>query len=163
MGKIVAIVLGVFVAASIAYVVYGELETTAPQRETQQPEQSPPDEPNKDAVRGPVVTAYYFHRTQRCTTCLGIESGAKHVIEEQFAGQIADQTLVWQLCNLDEPVNEHFVEDFSLSFSSLVLVEEQGGKTVRWKNLDKVWDVAHAPEELERYVVEETRRFIEGS
>ena len=85
------------------------------------------------------VLVRYFHGDIRCETCLQFEDWAK-TATEKFPKELADGRLQWQLTNFDQPENKHYIKDYSLADKSLVLVREEDGKTVRWKNVEEFWD-----------------------
>lgn len=85
------------------------------------------------------VLARYFHGDIRCKTCLQFEDWAK-TATEKFPKELADGRLQWQLINFDQPENKHYIKDYGLADKSLVLVREEDGKTVRWKNVEEFWD-----------------------
>ena len=106
------------------------------------------------------VVAYYFHGDFRCRTCLAIESQAHETITAAFADELASGRLTWRALNIEQPENEHFVEDFQLVTRSLVLVAYRDGAVARWKNLDKVWQLVRDEELFSQYVRESTRAFL---
>ena len=61
-------------------------------------------------------TAYYFHPTPRCQSCLNLESFTKELIETKFS----KTPVVFKSINIDEEENEHYKQDFGLEFSSLI-------------------------------------------
>jgi hypothetical protein len=85
------------------------------------------------------VLVRYFHGDVRCQTCLTFENWAKTAVEG-FPAELAEGRLQWQPINFDSPENQHYVKDYSLADKSLVLVREEDGKTVRWKNVEEFWD-----------------------
>ncbi len=105
------------------------------------------------------VIAYYFHGTIRCETCLNIEKRAREVIERQVESY--QKRLVFQPVNYDKPENAHFKTDYNLPCPSLVLVRQKGGKGQDWKLLGKTWDFVQIPPQLDQYIEEETRKFLE--
>ena len=107
------------------------------------------------------VVAYYFHGDFRCRTCLAIESQAHETITADFADELASGRLTWRALNIEQPGNEHFVEDFKLVTRSLVLVAYRDGAVARWKNLDKVWQLVRDEELFSQYVRESTRAFLD--
>ena len=110
-----------------------------------------------------VVVAYYFHGTSRCSTCLRIEQYAREALEAGFPEEIESGTLDWYAVNVEEPQNEHFVEDYELTMRSLVLVQMEGGERTRWKNLERVWGLVADREAFMAYVQQETRSYLGGS
>jgi hypothetical protein len=81
-------------------------------------------------------SAVYFHAPHRCPTCRKIESFAHEALTPDFeAGK-----LEWQTADYTSAVDASLVEQFKVFTSTVVLVEVQDGKVVRWKNLEEVWD-----------------------
>jgi hypothetical protein len=94
--------------------------------------------PSQSQAQGRVMVTY-FHSDVRCTTCLAFEDWSKTAVDG-FAKELADGTLQWQVINFDQDVNQHFIKDYDLAEKSLVLVKEEDGKPVRWKNVEEFWD-----------------------
>ena len=63
------------------------------------------------------------------------------------------------MVNTDEDGNRHFVKDFNLETKSVVLVAMQGDRQLRWKNLDKIWDLVHTKDEFKKYISKEVSVF----
>lgn len=108
------------------------------------------------------VTAYYFHRTVRCHSCLTIEEWSKQVIEDQFRAELAAGVLEYRAVNIDQPENQHFEKDYSLTAQSLVLVRAEDGGQREWKNLEKVWELLDDYGGFGEYVKREVSRFVYG-
>ena len=85
------------------------------------------------------VIVRYFHSDIRCTTCLAFEDWSKTAVEG-FPKELANGTLKWEVINFDMPENQHYLKDYDLAEKSLVLVKQENGKTVRWKNIEEFWD-----------------------
>jgi hypothetical protein len=121
--------------------------------------QDPPGADAKAPSTG--VVAYYFHGDFRCRTCLAIERQAHETITADFADELASGRLTWRALNVEQPGNEHFVEDFKLVTRSLVLVSYRDGRVQRFQNLDKVWQLVRDEELFSQYVRESTRAFLD--
>jgi hypothetical protein len=106
------------------------------------------------------VVAYYFHGKLRCKTCVGMEGMTADVLKTDFPAQLKDRTIDWRVVNYDDEANEHFIEDFQLVGPSLVLVELAGGRQVRYRNLDKIWQLAHQEDEFKQYVRVQITAFL---
>jgi hypothetical protein len=110
------------------------------------------------------VVAYYFHGNTRCVTCRTIESYAKDAIESGFPKALKKGQLEFKVVNVEEPQNEHFVQDYQLSASSVVLARFERGEQRDWKNLQLVWDLVRDHDAFVIYVQEEAKSFLgEGS
>jgi hypothetical protein len=110
------------------------------------------------------VVAYYFHGNTRCVTCRTIETYAKEAIESGFPKALKKGQLEFKVVNVEEPQNEHFVQDYQLSTRSVVLARFERGKQRDWKNLQLVWDLVRDHDAFVIYVQEEAKSFLgEGS
>jgi hypothetical protein len=106
------------------------------------------------------VVAYYFHGNYRCATCLKLEEYSRVAIEEGFPRELSEGILSFEVVNVDEPQNRHFISDYALVTKSLVLVQMAGDEQVRFKNLDFVWKFLGSRDEFKAYVQDEVRGFL---
>jgi hypothetical protein len=152
--KIVTLLLLALVAASAVYFVVDGVRGRAASRAD-----SASNDDTAPAAADRVI-AYYFHGSQRCKTCLTIEAYAAEAIRTGFADALSDGTLEWKVVNIEEPANEHFVEDYQISTRTVVLVEMKDGKQVRWSTLDRVWDLVDDQPAFMTYIQEETKGYL---
>ena len=110
--------------------------------------------------RGSKVIVYYLHTTARCPSCLKIEAYTAAEVTGPLAEPLSAGRLEWKVLNVEEPKNEHFVEDYQLYTKSVVVSEIRDGKEVRWKRLDKVWDYLDDQQAFMKYVDEEVRGYL---
>jgi len=151
--NIVALILALFVAAALGFVAgkrFGRAEAPSPSAESAQP----------SAER--TMTAYYFHGGTRCMTCYRLETYAEEAIQEHFPEQLSSGRLVWKPVDTDVPENKHFVEEFELYTKHVVLVERKGGEQVRWKDLEKIWDLVGDEAAYQDYIRDEVKAFMGG-
>lgn len=151
---ILTILLGGFVLVSLGVLV---AKSSGPAIEAPPAAKPGAAQTEKDHVR---VT--YFHGTARCPTCIKLERYAHDALTSAFAAELAQGTLEWQVVNTDEAANRHYIDDYQLYTKSLIVAEVKGGKTVRWKNLEKIWDLVGNPAEYSLYVSDEVRAYLRG-
>ncbi|MBF0105646.1 MAG: hypothetical protein HQM16_10010 [Deltaproteobacteria bacterium] len=109
------------------------------------------------------VVAYYFHGARRCKTCRTIEAYTKEALDLVFLDAITKGQLLWSVINIDLPGNEHFIHDYQLSSSSVILVRFEKGQPREWKNLNRVWQMVHGDKkEFANYIQSETRAYLEN-
>ncbi|MGQ9569505.1 MAG: nitrophenyl compound nitroreductase subunit ArsF family protein [Thermodesulfovibrionales bacterium] len=108
------------------------------------------------------VIAYYFHGTHRCTTCLTIERYSREAIERYFSKELNDGRLEFRTLNVEEPENQHYIQDYQLYTRSLVLALYKDNKQVVWENLPDIWFYVRDREKFYQYVKDETERFLKG-
>jgi len=101
-------------------------------------------------------TAYYFHPTARCESCLNLEAFTKEIIETKYS----KDGFTFQSVNTDSKENEHYRKDYDLKFSSLIIVKHEGVKQVKWTNLDSVWSYTGNKDKFFKYTENEIQNFI---
>jgi hypothetical protein len=107
------------------------------------------------------VVLYYFHGERRCNTCRKIESYAQRAVETKFADELEAGTLQWKVLNTDDQANEHFVKDFALVSSSLVVVEMDGGNAVRHDVLQDAWTLVRDEPRFTEYIQKSVDEYLE--
>lgn len=125
-----------FVFGSVAYMIV---------RESRTPEISHPATLMPTETKALIV--YYFHGNQRCFTCKKIEELAQKAISEKYAEALSDGRVIFKSVNLEESVNEHYINDFQLTTRSMVM--QKNGK---YEKLDAVWTLVHEPEKFTAYI-----------
>ena len=118
---------------------------------------------SQPSVSDRTVVAYYFHGNFRCQTCRKIEAFSREAVESGFPEDLKAGRLEWRVINVEEPGNEHFIQDYQLFSKSLVLVAKEGSKQTRWKNLQKVWTLVGDKEAFIQYVQDEIRAYLGGA
>ena len=161
--KIITGALLAFILASVGYLVFKEQRAASGDVPTGAGDAESVEAGGDDQASARKLVVYYFHTTKRCNTCRAIERQAKEAIETGFSEALMAGRLEWREVNLDEPGQGHFVTDFQVTGSSLVLADTVGGKVSRFKVLQKVWNLVANPAEFATYVQGETTSWLEGS
>lgn len=89
-------------------------------------------------ARQAALVTYYFHGTARCPICLKMEQYAREAIQEAFAAERTAGLIEWRAVNYDEHENEHYLRDFGLTASALVVVGGSSTTSPNWRVLDHV-------------------------
>jgi len=108
-----------------------------------------------------VVRVYYFHGNARCVSCRKIEALSGEAVRAAFPGEMKQGKVEWLAVNIEEPSNKHFIQDYRLYTKSLVVVDLVDGNQVRWKNLERVWELLRDDEAFRQYVQGEVRSYLE--
>ncbi len=98
------------------------------------------------------LIVYYFHRKVRCPTCRKIEDLTNQTIQSDFSDLLKDRLIEWHVVNMEEPQNQHFIDEYQLYTPSVILVEMEKGKPIRWSNLTQVWDYVEISESFSEYI-----------
>lgn len=130
---------------------------------TEEPERSEAETPDEEEAPDEtpcVVDAIYFHSTNRCWTCLKIESEAKAIAEAEFAEELAAGKLRWLAINMEE--ERAYISQYDLVMPTLVLVCRVGDEAPEWIALDDTWALIRSETRFSMYVVDGLRAFLEG-
>ena len=156
--NVLTVALLAFVGASVICFVVSQRGTRHAGTAAAPPSPARPDEPGR--TLGPRLMAYYFHTNVRCPTCLRIEAYAKEAVETGFPDDLKSGRIVFRPVNVDEPANEHFIEDFKLVSKTVVVARLKDGKVADWRNLDKVWLLVQDKEAFFKYIQSNIRDLL---
>ncbi len=106
------------------------------------------------------ITVYYFHGNMRCVTCNKFEKYSREVVETNFKDEIASGKLEFQVINVEDTGNEHYLDDYKLYTKSLVISLVKDGKEIKSKNLEKIWECVINKEQFFKYVTDEVKDFL---
>jgi hypothetical protein len=115
-----------------------------------------------DDTLSPKIIAYYFHGTRRCASCMKIEAYSQEAVQAGFAEDLKSGKMEWHVINTDESPNAHYEKDYQLYTKSLILSRVENGKEIKWKNLEKVWELLGDKEAFIKYVQDEVRLMAQG-
>lgn len=116
--------------------------------------------PQGEPEPGVTITVYYFHRTERCPTCLAIEALVEQAVQSTFEAELAGGLVEHKVINFETKGNEHFEEDYDLTAQALVLVKNRSGSQVSWKNLPAIWELVDDPIAFSQYVEREVKTLL---
>lgn len=172
---ILTVVVLSFVVASVAYLIVGEVRSKV----------VPPGAETKGEVNGansavvgvdeprtqseplvkpvdPVVIAYYFHGTMRCPTCLKMEEYSRSAIEEAYPSELREGRIRWPAVDYDQRDNEHFVKEYELVASAIVVRRDGTNEQGAWRKLERAWDLVGDEGAFKRYVADEVATMLKG-
>ncbi len=152
--RVLTVIAMMLAVAFIAGSVYSQDKAETPSATDSTNVQQP-------ATDGAKLVVYYVHGTRRCPTCKRLEAYTQEAVETGFAKELEAGTIEWQTVNTDEEGNGHFMQDYQLYTKSVILSEVQDGKELRWKNLDKIWELVRGDKEAYvKYIQDEVTAFI---
>jgi hypothetical protein len=112
-----------------------------------------------EVANASAVTVTYFTTRARCVSCRKIEAMTKDTLTELFASELAAGTLRYETISIDAPGNEHYIQDYQLSFKTVVVAN---GKNDSWQKLDEVWQLMGDAEKFKAFVAAAIRKQLEG-
>jgi hypothetical protein len=99
--------------------------------------------------------AVLFRGSSFCPTC--------DIMEEQtnrlMAGDSSARDYTFKVVNFELPGNEHYLFDYDLYTTTIVLIEQRGDLSVRWKNLQDSWEKAEKTNDFGAYLAAEMDNF----
>ncbi len=93
-----------------------------------------PKAPPKDRV-----VAIYFHRTQRCPTCLKMGSYSEEAIGSGFATQLKGGTVEFHYIDFQNKNNAAFTKAYGITGPALIVAKVVDNKVTEFKNLKDIW------------------------
>ncbi len=96
------------------------------------------------------VVAMYFHRTQRCPTCLKMGSYSEEAVNEGFAKEVKQGEVEFHYIDFQDQKNAALTKGYGISSPALVVAKVKGNKVAEFKNLKEIWmKVDEKPDFLE--------------
>ena len=83
------------------------------------------------AKTNPRVEVYYFHPTERCPIDQSIEDNTRRLMQSDFAKNIKDGSIKFQVLNTDDKANAKLVAKFKMNVQALFLVKKENGKEIQ--------------------------------
>lgn len=74
------------------------------------------------------IEVLYFHGKQRCATCMAIEQRTRETLDEQFADELKNGSLVFRVIDISQPENEALADKYEVTWSSLYLCQWKAGR-----------------------------------
>lgn len=168
---IITILLLVFVLGSVVFLIAGESlkkgetpATTTKEKPVANDGPSPAQQRENTKKTSPQssrkIIAYYFHGRARCRSCILIESYTKEAIYRDFENELKSGHLEWRPVNVEEAGNKHFIQDYKLYTKSVIIADVQDNRQMRWKNLEKVWELLYEKEVFFNYISDEIKAYL---
>ena len=85
------------------------------------------------------VVVMYFHRTQRCPTCLKMGSYSEEAVKTGFAEQIKNGKVEFHYVDFQDKKNEALTKGYKVGGPTLMVARVAGNKVAECKNLTEIW------------------------
>ena len=107
------------------------------------------------------VIVYFIHGRAKCPTCDLILAHTRKALDSRFQEETDSGSVVLRPVDVEAPGNEHFMKDFGLYTTSVVLYTLDNDGKPRWVNLEKAWELAEKEEAFLPYFSTELQGFLE--
>ena len=86
------------------------------------------------------IDIYYFHRTERCKTCLSIEENTKNTLEQYFVDELKDGTITFYSINYEGDTEKEVIKKYDADAPALYLTKVKKGKETNKDLTDFAFD-----------------------
>ena len=100
------------------------------------------------------VVAMYFHRTQRCPTCLKMGGYAEEAMKTGFAPQLKDRTVGFYYIDFQDEKNAALTKGYRVTGPALIIARVTNNKVVEFKDLKDIWTHVRDKKAFVKYVQE---------
>jgi hypothetical protein len=107
------------------------------------------------------VLVMYFHRTQRCPTCLKMGSYSEEAVKTGFAEQMRDGTVAFYYVDFQDPRNAKLAEGYDVSGPALIVAKIRGKKVKEFKDLEDIWTNVADKKAFIKYVQENISVYVD--
>jgi len=98
------------------------------------------------------VIVMYFHRTQRCPTCLKMGSYSEEAVVKGFAQQIEDGTVEFHYVDFQDKKNAALTKGYKIGGPSLIVARVAKNKVLEVNDLKEIWTKNRDKEVFLKYV-----------
>jgi len=85
------------------------------------------------------VVVMYFHRTQRCPTCLKMGGYSEEAVKTGFARELKDGTVAFYYVDFQDSRNAALVKAYRINGPALIIARIANNKVVEFTNLKDMW------------------------
>jgi thiol-disulfide isomerase/thioredoxin len=100
------------------------------------------------------VIAMYFHRTQRCPTCLKMGSYSEEAVKAAFADEIKAGQVAFYAIDFQDAKNARYTKAYNINGPALIVAKISDNKVASYRNLEEIWAKAGDKSAFLQYVQE---------
>ena len=121
-------------------------------------------QPNSNNSSGPAdrVDVVYFHRIQRCPTCLYAENMTRYTLETYFADELASGKVTFQSVNVEDEENADTVQKYNNASYLTLCVNTVSGGIDHIEVVTDIWYVIDNDEEFVNIVKDKVQQSLAG-
>jgi hypothetical protein len=125
---------------------------------------SPATPPPSGNSSGPAdrVDVVYFHRTQRCHTCLYAEEQTHYTLETYFKDELASGRVTFQSINVQDEANADIVKKYNNASYLTLCINTVRGDTDHIEEVTDIWLVIGNDEAFDEVVKSAVEKSLNG-
>lgn len=136
MRRVVTLSIALSVVALFAAMLFQAALAADPPAKTEAPAKTEtPADPPADRI-----VVMYFHRTQRCPTCLKMGSYSEEAVKSGFAAAIKAGKVEFHYIDFQDEKNEALTKGYKVAGPTLIVAKVVGNKVADHKNLAEMWE-----------------------
>ena len=98
------------------------------------------------------VVAMYFHRTERCPTCLKMGSYSEEAVKKGFAKQVKEGSVQFYYIDFQDKKNAALTKGYKISGPALIVANIKAKKVKEYKDLKDIWTTVREKPKFIKYV-----------
>ncbi len=106
------------------------------------------------------VVAMYFHRTQRCPTCLRMGSYTEEAVNAGFASQLKAGKVAFYFIDFQDAQNAELTQGYGVTGPTLIVARIAGNKVAEYQNLQEIWTKSRDKAAFVEYVQSNIRQYL---
>jgi hypothetical protein len=103
------------------------------------------------------VIAMYFHRTERCPTCLKMGSYSEEAVKTAFADAVKKGQVAFYFIDFQDEKNARYTKAYDIVGPALIVAKIVGNKVASYRNLEEIWSKVDDKPAFLRYVQENVK------
>ena len=107
------------------------------------------------------VVVMYFHRTQRCPTCLKMGTYSEEAVKKGFAKQLKEGSVELHYVDFQNKKNTALTKGYKISGPALVVAKVTKNKVEEFKDLKDIWTKVREKPEFLKYIRENVEAYLE--
>jgi hypothetical protein len=107
------------------------------------------------------VVAIYFHRTQRCPTCLKMGNYTEEAIKTGFAKQLVDRTVEFHYVDFQNEKNAAYTKAYKITGPALIVARVKDNKVAEYKDLKEIWSNVGDQKAFIKYVQHQMQAYCD--
>ena len=115
---------------------------------------------NKATASADRVVVMYFHRTQRCPTCLKMGGYSEEAINTGFAKEIKEGKVEFHFIDFQDAKNEALTKGYQVGGPTLIVAKVVDNKVAERKNLQEMWTKARDKAAFIEYVQGNVKEYL---
>jgi len=128
------------------------------------PSSESPPTPDSDHTSPPTnrVEVVYFHRQQRCNSCIWAEEHIRYALETYFKDELDSSKLTLASINVQDPSNTAIIEKFG-AYTSQLFINAVTGDTEHIEHVSEIWQLIGNDEAFCNVVRTKIEKALEGA